>query len=398
MHATRREFMHLSMAAGAAAAFGSLPLRAALARKDEGGASARPLKILILGGTGFIGPHIAAAAMARGHTVTAFNRGKTEKAKKEKLGLDSLPVNVEQLRGNRDPNKNAIEEDPDSAKGLSSLEDDRTWDVVIDDAGFFPRIVKASAELLAPRVKQYVFVSTVSVYKDNGTPGGDESRDLAMMEDPTVEEFGAEFQNYGPLKVLCEKAAEEAAPGRTTIVRPGFIVGPGDMSDRFTYWPVRVSKGGEVLAPGAPEDPIQLIDARDLADFIIRLVENNTMGVFNVLGPQTGLTMGRVLEASKEASMSDATFTWVSSEFLEKHSFLGGSLPIWLAPTGESAGFHRWKCERAVAGGLRFRPIVETCRDTLAWWALLPAERREKMRAGITKEQEEELLAKWARN
>lgn len=332
--------------------------------------------MLILGGTGFLGPAVIEAAKAKGYTITLFNRGKTR---------PHLYPELEKLRGNRDPSKD---------EGLKALEG-RSWDVVLDTSGYVPRIVKASASLLAPRVKQYIFISSVSVYADTSTPGADETAKVGTMSDPTVETMGKEFENYGPLKALCEQAAEAAMPGRVANVRPGYIVGPGDGSDRFTYWPLRVEKGGEVLAPGAPTDPIQVIDVRDLAAWLVMLMDTLTMGVFDAVGPGEPLTMGAVLEKSKALAKSDARFTWVSPAFLDKFPGDPLDLPIWAPPEGKTAGFHTRSGERARKAGLGHRPVDETMKDLVAWFKSLPPERQEKRRAGISLEREAEVLAAW---
>ncbi|HWR52002.1 MAG TPA: NAD-dependent epimerase/dehydratase family protein, partial [Bryobacteraceae bacterium] len=227
-------------------------------------ASAAPAKkrILILGGTGFLGPATVEAAQKRGHELTLFNRGKTR---------PGLFPNIEKLQGDRDPNKG------DGIKALAG----RKWDVVIDNSAYYPRHVAASARLLAPNVKQYILISTLSVYKNNSIEGQDENAELATQPDPTLESMGKNYEFYGSLKALCEKAAEEAMPGRATIVRPGYIVGPDDPSGRFTYWPVRFDRGGEVLVPGSPSDPLQIIDVRDLGNWLITLAGNGTFGTFN---------------------------------------------------------------------------------------------------------------------
>jgi 2'-hydroxyisoflavone reductase len=343
-------------------------------------ASAPPGKtLLILGGTGFLGPAVIEAAKAKGYTITLFNRGKTR---------PHLYPELEKLRGDRDPSKD---------EGLKALEG-RSWDVVLDNSGYVPRIVKASASLLAPRVKQYIFISSVSVYADTSVPGADETAKLGTMADPTVEKMGNEYENYGPLKALCEQAAEAALPGRVANVRPGFIVGPGDGSDRFTYWPLRVEKGGEVLAPGSPSDPIQVIDVRDLAAWLVMLMDTKTMGAFDAVGPGEPLTMGGVLEKSKAITKSDARFTWVSPAFIEKFDKLPGGpldLPIWAPPEGKTAGFHMRAGERARKTGLVHRPVDDTIKDLLAWFKELPPERQAKRRAGISLEREAEVLAAW---
>lgn len=364
MTTTRRAFIQSSLTAGAGALLSIGPLRSALAQSAEGGSK---LKILILGGTGFLGPALVEIAQERGHKITVFNRGKTE----ERIG--KLPGEVVRLIGDRDPNK---------GEGLHALKEG-AWDVCIDNSGYYPRMVKASAELVAPRVRQYIYVSSISAYKDNDKPGLDETAPVATLEDPAVETMGDQFQNYGGLKALCEQVSEAAMPGRATIVRPGYIVGPGDPTDRFTYWPVRVQKGGEVLAPGTPDDPIQIIDVRDLAAWMIHLAEKNITGVFNACGPAKKLSMGETLDACKKAcgegsEGSKATLTWVSAEFIEKYPDTI-PLPIWAAPTGESAGFHAWSNAKAIAAGLTFRPVVEICKDLLQWW---PKEVERRTRVG----------------
>lgn len=332
--------------------------------------------MLILGGTGFLGPAVIEAAKAKGYTITLFNRGKTR---------PELYPDLEKLRGDRDPTK---------GEGLKALEG-RSWDVVLDNSGYRPRMVKATASLLAPRIKQYIFISSVSVYADTSTAGADETAKLATMPDPTVEEMGKDYENYGPLKALCEQAAEAAMPGRVANVRPGYIVGPGDGTDRFTYWPLRVEKGGEMLAPGSASDPIQVIDVRDLAAWLVLLMDNKTMGAFDAVGPGEPLTMGSVLDISKTVTGSDARFTWVSPEFLDKFPGEPLDLPIWAPATGKTAGFHTRSGERAKKAGLVHRPVPETIKDTLAWFKSLPPERQAKRRAGLTPEREAEVLAAW---
>jgi len=366
-------------------------------------------KILILGGTGFLGPHTIAAATARGHSVTIFNRGRREKYR-------PLEIEVEHLYGNRDPNLTADDENPASPKGLSQLEG-RQWDVVIDNSGYFPRMVGASAKLLANNASQYIFISSISAYDDVPAAGGDENARLAELENPTVEEMGKESENYGGLKVLCERAASAAFGNRATIVRPGFIIGPGDPTDRFTYWPVRISRGGDVLAPGAPDDPLQWIDVRDLAAWLVHLAEQGTGGSFNAVGPKSPARWGDVLDTCVAAAPG-AKLEWVPAAWLEANG-MGGeeSFPIWIPPVGKYTGFHRWSNDRAEAAGLTFRPIAETVKDLLAWYAQdVPLRVRitkemveaakakgapppktggdpEALRAGPTREREQELLA-----
>lgn len=331
---------------------------------------ARKLRLLILGGTGFIGPWIANLAVSRGHFVTLFNRGRREQYVGAIDGTD-------RLYGNRDPNLHALTkvvdgkeiEDKSSPKGLVELEG-KKWDAVIDNSGFVPRIVKASAELLAPNVGHYLFISTLSVYADNSKPALDETDALATLDDPTSENVK---KDYGALKAFCEQAAERAMPGRATIVRPGYIVGPGDITDRFTYWPVRASRGGEMLVPGKPDDPVQFIDVRDLADFTIRCVENQVLGRFNATGPERELSVSQLMAACIAASKAnekaaDTSFIYVPYDWLEANGCQVGALPILLPSKGELAGFHRRSAAKAVAAGIKFRSAKESCDALIKWW------------------------------
>jgi 2'-hydroxyisoflavone reductase len=378
MSKSRRDLHRRDVLRGgiAAAAFAALPgcgNKPSTVTKPEEPVAKQPVKkkILILGGTGFLGPKTVEVAIARGHEVTIFNRGKREK-------FLPLEFEVEHLYGNRDPELPADDErgpdgkllHPDATpKGLEQLVG-RTWDVVIDNSGYIPRHVKASAELLAKQgCGQYIFISSISAYDEASIPadGGTEDVKLATLADPTVEEMGAQFENYGGLKVLCEQAAEAAFPGRATIVRPGYIVGPGDPTDRFTYWPVRIQRGGEVLAPGTPDDPLQWIDVRDLAAWLVHLAEEGTAGAFHAVGPTPPGRWGDVLQTCIGLSKSNATLTWVPADWLEKNAG-EDAFPIWAPPTGKYAGFHRWNNARARAAGLELRPIEETVRATLAWF------------------------------
>jgi 2'-hydroxyisoflavone reductase len=328
--------------------------------------------LLILGGTGFLGPHIVDAARARGWTVTLFNRGKTAPEK--------FP-DIETLLGDRDGKLDAL-------RG-------RKWDAVIDTSGYVPRIVKDSATLLADNVGQYVFVSSISAYAEFATVNITETHPVATMPDPTVERV---MEFYGALKALCEQAAEAALPGRVTNVRPGFIVGPGDPTDRFTYWPVRMSQGGNVLAPGAPGDPIQFIDVRDLAEWIVGAVERKHMGVYNVCGPAKPKPMGEFLAECQAATPGvESSITWVDVPFLEAQKVqIGADLPIWAPAEGEYAGFARINSDKAVATGLKFRDSTTTIADTLTWFASLPEPRRKTLRAGWLPAREAEVLAAFA--
>ncbi|TAJ15966.1 MAG: epimerase [Planctomycetota bacterium] len=367
---TRRTFGLAALAIGAAAACRSAPR------------GSKPQKLLVLGGTGFTGPFTVEQALARGWQVSIFTRGKRNP---ELFGDDAR---VEKLVGDRDP---------DVGDGLAALRG-RSFDLVIDNSGHVPRHMRASVELLAPVVGHYLFVSSLSAYASHAVPDADEDAPLAELEAPSEDFTGPAF---GPLKALCERELLTAMPGRSTVVRPGLIVGPRDFSDRFTYWPLRCRRGGDVLAPGTPDDPIQLIDGRDLSAFLLDLVERRTSGVFNALGPRGGLRWGEVLDACVRAGAhaggAAAKLEWVSAEFLREHGAQPWSdLPVWMPPEGELAGFHRRNVDRAVAAGLRFRPIEQTCRDTLAWWDTLDAARRDAPpKRGLSSEREVELLAAW---
>jgi 2'-hydroxyisoflavone reductase len=361
MDRNRREFVKTAAWAGAGAA-----LATALPRLPK----ANPMKILILGGTAFLGPQIVEAARARGHVLTLFNRGKTN---------PGLFPDIEKLRGDRDGD-------------LKSLEG-RAWDAVVDTSGFVPRLVTMSATLLAPNVQQYVFISTISVFAEGLKPNTAEDGPLATMPDASSEEVG---KYYGALKALCETAADKKMSGRAWIVRPGLIVGPGDKSDRFTYWPVRVAKGGEVLAPGDGSDPVQYIDVRDLAAWVVLGVERNLNGVYNATGPAKKLTMKKMLEEVKTGTGGDAKFTWVATDFLEKNKVAPWSdLPVWVPGRNGEEGFAQINCGKAIAAGLTFRPVAATAKDTLAWYKTLPEDRRGKLLAGISVEKERDLLAAW---
>jgi 2'-hydroxyisoflavone reductase len=370
MSTTRRTFIKLSAAASGAFGLGIRSTRL------FGETSVKPLRILILGGTGFTGPYQVRYALSRGHKVTTFNRGKTHPGE--------LPSEVEQLIGDRNGKLDAL-------KG-------RKWDVVIDNPTTLPAWVRDAAKILKGNVDRYVFISTISVYADT-SKGVDETAPLAKYEgaDPykeTLEAMKASgYKTYGPLKALSEQEAEKWFPGKTLIIRPGLIVGPGDETDRFTYWPVRLDRGGEVLAPGAPTDPVQFIDAQDLAEWTIRMAENRDTGIYNATGPAKPLGIGEMLDQIKGALKSDAKFTWVPAEFLGQQKVEAWSdMPVW---AGDESGLARTNINRALGKGLTFRPLTETARDTLAWFKSQPQDRQSKMKAGITPEREAEVLAAW---
>jgi 2'-hydroxyisoflavone reductase len=325
--------------------------------------------VLILGGTKFLGPHLVEAARAEGWTVTLFNRGKTN---------PELFPELEKLRGDRDGDLKALE--------------GRQWTYVIDPSGHIPRHVEATANLLAPNVERYMYVSSISAYASLAKPGVDESQPSAPMPEPYSEDVMA---HYGGLKAGCERAAEAAMPGRTIVVRPGLIVGPLDPSDRFTYWPVRIERGGRVLAPGNPDDPVQFIDVRDLAAWMIAALRDGQTGLYNATGPATPTTIGALLGACREASQSDAELVWAPAEFLAEHEVAPWmQMPVWVPPSdAEFGGMGRVDIGKAVTAGLTFRPVADTIAATLAWWHELPASRRTEMRAGITAQREAEVLA-----
>ena len=325
------------------------------------------MRILIIGGTHFLGRHLVEAALERSHDVTLFNRGKSN---------PNLFPDLETILGDR-------EKDVEKLQG-------RLWDAVIDTSGYFPRIVRLSAEALKNSVSRYVFISSISVYENFSKPGITETDPVARIQDETVEEITGE--TYGALKALCEQAVQKVYGERALIVRPGLIVGPHDPTDRFTYWPVRVARGGDILAPEKPEAPIQIIDVRDLAGFIIELIQNNASGVYNATGPDYELTIARLLEVSKQVSGSDANFRWASVDFLNQHKVEPWSdLPTWIPDNEEGAGFSRVDVSKAIDAGLRFRSLEETVRDTLEWAQARPADHQ--WRAGLTAEREAEVLA-----
>ncbi len=320
------------------------------------------MKLLVLGGTKFLGRHIVEAALAREHEVTLFNRGQSN---------PELFPGVEKLRGDRDGD-------------LSRLEG-RRWDAVVDPSGYVPRVVRASADLLADAVDHYTFVSSVSVYADFSRGWLDEQAPLIELEDAATEDVA---EHYGGLKALCERAVEDALPGNL-IVRPGLIVGPDDPTGRFTYWPHRVARGGDVLAPGEPERPVQFIDVRDLAAWIVAMVERRATGVFNATGPEPRPTMGELLETCKRVTCAEARLVWVPDRFLlERGVGEWMELPLWVA-AAEWQGLMAADVSRAVAAGLRSRPLAETVQGALEHAVPTDA-------AGLKRDREAELLEAWA--
>jgi nucleoside-diphosphate-sugar epimerase len=333
-----------------------------------------PLKVLILGGTGFIGPHFVNALKSGGHTVTLFNRGKRDPDARQ---------GVEQLLGDRN----------NDLKSLAG----RDWDIVVDNSGYTPGQVQLSVDLLKPHSKHYVFISSIAVYDDFQDPPIAEDHKLAAIGNMSVDKL--EGENYGPLKVLCEGVVEKGYGAHACIIRPTYIAGPGDTSDRFTYWPFRVAQGGTMLAPGTPNDPIQYIDVRDLADFVRACAEKQVAGRYNLCTPPRWATMGKLLEASKRVTGAKTTLEWADAGFLieqkatEPGMWASQEIPIWAPPSGPSLGHGLVASARAEAKGLKFRPLETTIRETLAWQKDRPPE-KQKLRSGLSPEREAELLAK----
>lgn len=376
MNTTRREFIKGAVVGGAALSFGAMTPAFASAHVGDKPA-AKKLKILFLGGTGFLGPHTVRAALARGHEMTLFNRGKTN---------PQLFPDVKKLRGDRYGDMSAL------AGGK--------WDAVIDTFAYVPHVIETSAGMLKDAVKQYVLISSVSVYPDYKTIGMDETAAVATISDEEIAKAKTHRDvtgaNYGALKALCEQAAERTMPGRVANIRPGLIVGPDDRSDRFTYWPVRVDRGGEVLAPGSGKDFIQFIDVRDLGAWIVTCVENNVTGVYNADSPPATITIGGLLRDCQQVSKSDAKITWVDAEFLAEHKVQPwGDMPVWSPPVGDEVGFGQISVAKAMKAGLKHRDVKETVADTLKWFKEQPAERQAKLRTGIDPEREKEVLAAW---
>mgnify|MGYP006145057163 CR=1 FL=1 len=372
---TRRDLFKLGAMAAAAAALPSFASAAGEAKPV--GKAAKPLNILILGGTGFTGPFQVEYALKRGHKVTLFNRGKRPSPE--------WPSAVEQLHGDR------------NTGDLAALKG-RKWDVCIDNPTSLPYWVRDAGKVLAGNVGHYLFISTISVYADGSKHGIDEDSALAQYSGKdamaeTWESMRANMELYGQLKALSEAEAHKQFGKNVTIVRPGYIVGPRDETDRFTYWPHRVAQGGEILVPGEGSDPIQIIDGRDLGEWMIRLAENGTTGVFNACGPDYTLTMDAAVHGCHAVTGGPASFTHVPPEFIEKNEV---ALPIWVPRAGSPySGYGTVSNVRAIAAGLSFRPLATTVADLLAWYRGLPEARQAEVRAGISRESEAELLKAW---
>ncbi|MGI9238623.1 MAG: NAD-dependent epimerase/dehydratase family protein [Woeseiaceae bacterium] len=368
MKSSRREFIKTGALAGAAIATG-LPTLA-----DAGTADRRaddPLSVLVLGGTGFIGPHMVREMLRRGHSVTLFNRGRTN---------SELFPDIETIKGDRDG-------------GLQGLEG-RSWSAVVDNSGYVPRHVQDSARLLAKNTERYLFISTLSVYASFDIENHEDSP-LATIDDETVEEVTGE--TYGALKVLCEKrAAAEIDSNRLTVLRPNYIAGPGDHTDRFSYWPIRTRRGGEMVWPGTPSDSIQFVDVRDLAIFVVDCLEQDVSGIYNMTNPVGAYSMGRLLDDCRALTKAEVDPVWISEAFAYDQGLIGGrTLPIWHPSSGPESAGGGFSAERALKAGLKNRPARETSRDILTWWDTLPTERTGKLRAGLDAGREAEVIAAW---
>lgn len=334
---------------------------------------ARALRMLVLGGTNFIGPHQVEYALARGHEVTLFNRGRTN---------PHLFPGVEKLVGDRTGDLRALE--------------GRSWDVVVDNSAINPEWVERSAGLLKDACERYVFVSTRSVYADPSRVPMSVAEPVWTYESAGVEP-GAERLPYGLSKALAEQRARDAfGPDRTLVFRPGLIIGPGDTTDRFTYWPVRIHRGGEVLAPGDGSDPVQIIDARDFGEWLVRMAEEGESGTYNVVGPRTPRPMAELLYGIRAVTTAETTFTWVDTDFLIDAGLRPyRELPVWRPARDGWEGFARFDLTPEVEKGLTFRSLADTTSATLEYHFSRPAERQEALRAGIDAAREEEALAQW---
>ncbi|MCO7223132.1 SDR family oxidoreductase [Pleionea sp. CnH1-48] len=363
----RRQLIQMMAATGAASM--AYPLIA----KPK--AKTKPLNILFLGGTGFLGPHTVRYAMSQGHKVTLFNRGKTNPhlfPELEKIKGDRLTDDVKQLKGRR-------------------------WDAVIDTSAYYPRAVNNVMAAIKGNVGQYALISTISVYKQWDKPGMDESAPVGTIEDETTEKVTG--QSYGPLKALCEQAAEAAMPGHVTNIRPGLIVGPGDKTDRFTYWPARVARGGQILAPGDGNSFIQFIDVRDLGRWIVYCLEKKVVGVYNAQSAARHHTMGGLLNTCVKVLNPKAQLVWVPNDFLQQHEVQPWSeMPVWMPSVGDYAGAGTMSSAKAIANGLTETPLKDTLLATQKWFTGLPAERQQKLRAGIKADKETKVIKAWLAN
>ncbi|MEO7084340.1 MAG: NAD-dependent epimerase/dehydratase family protein [Gemmatimonadaceae bacterium] len=389
MSTSRRKFLKLSAAAGGAVGLGVLPKLgfanpiSADVPRAEVGRSKKPLNILILGGTGFTGPEQVEYAIARGHSVTLINRNKTRP--------DFFKGRVEQLIGDLNGDMSAL-------KG-------RKFDVVIDNPTTLPAWVRNVSQYMAGNCDHYIFISTISAYNDDKTVWADESDPLHPLP-PGMDPYNIPAAdarkggNYGILKAESEREVARKYAGKFTIIRPGLIVGPLDATNRFTYWPYRIDKGGNVLAPGDGTDPVQFIDSRDIAEWTIRVAENDTLGTFNATGPSKNLTMAEMLYGIKAVTTAGAQFTWVPADFLAEQKIRGWSnMPVWVADRPDNVAFSRRSIDRAIAAGLTFRTLAVTAKDTLDWNKTRSAAELQGLAdgkpSGVSAQREAEVLAAW---
>ena len=389
--ASRREFLAGSAVAGLGLGLGGLSTVGCTGPETEGGSGGgmgsgqgspgavpraeKPLRILILGGTAFLGPAQVEYALARGHTVTLFNRGRTN---------PELFPDVEKLVGDR------------AAPDYTALQG-REWDAVIDNSANVASWVMDSTALLKESVGRYLFVSSISAHTDNSIIGQDENGPVFSKEeyDEAIASGAGMGTTFGPNKAQAEREALQAFQDRGIVVRPGLIVGPRDNSGRFTYWPVRIDRGGEVLAPGDGTDLAQIVDVRDLSQFMVHLIEEEASGTFNATGPESPLTMAGMLYGIRASTSTPVSFTWVDADFLREHE-VGAwmEMPVWVYPDPETQGFSAYDCTKAIGAGLTFRPLAQTARDTLDWWKSLPEE-DQGLRTGIDPEKEADILRAW---
>jgi len=387
--ANRRQFLATTAAAGVGLGLGGRPAAAdgggagisgPAASGTQGGLQAIPpaprsLSILMLGGTGFLGPAEVEYAMARGHKVTLFNRGRTN---------PRLFPQAERLVGDR------------ATGDLAALQG-RRWDAVMDTSANTATWVRDSAAALKDSVGRYLFVSSISAHTDNSIIG--QTEDGAVFSHADYEDVVAKNapmgQAFGPNKAEAERIVHATFGDRGLVVRPGLIVGPGDNSDRFTYWPVRIDRGGEIVAPGDGTDHTQIVDVRDLGRFLVHLVEQGASGTYNAVGPKSAMTMAEMLYGIRAITSSALKFCWVPVDILREQK-VGGwmEMPCWVYPEPETRGFSDWDCSKAIAAGLEFRPLADTARDTLAWWKARPAD-APAMRTGLKPEKEAAVLAAW---
>jgi len=373
---SRRDFLRVSAVAGGALGLGVVPGELSgdsrpLPEPRRTGPSRR-LRILVLGGTGFIGPPAVRYALERGHELTLFNRGQSN---------TQLFPEVEKLVGDRNGQLEALS--------------GRTWDVCFDNNASNIDWVRFSTEILKDSVDLYFYVSSRSAYSDLSSIPMTADAPTFTYETAGVEP-GADRLPYGLQKALCEREVQRVFPGRSTIFRPGLIIGPGDTTDRFTYWPVRIHRGGEVLSPGDPSDTVQIIDVRDLTEWMVRMAEDGHAGIFNGVGPATPRPMAELLYGIRAVTSAETTFTWVPEPFLTEQGIRPYShMPVWMPPGPGREGFARFDLTPEVERGLTFRPLAVTAKETLDYHFARPQEEQENLRAGVLPEREAEVLAAW---